>query len=640
MVIFIPFRFWSQVCNDDSLHRWLDSLLETFPRAHESTLELLGEEVGARQQLLLHRLFLVFVRLCTYKESATDFFTPEYYGAMIYDKYIIEVPAVLDMCVLFGACNPQITTRMVANIFRCQPQYSEDLVTACTTMSTALDTVAEQFEALQLGQRAGEKSGALEDLVNYVGDISRSLAALLEVHSEAGLAVHRAGLDQRLAGFYHSVLVPLLAVTARSGGEELVRSLGLARHHMVMVYRATLNTVCLQPLLGGQDGGAAEPLEELLALLTSALGERSFITDYNARFPIRTDFELIEAMGRDIDSTRKHYILDAFSTSQTHGFKYVNSSSKDRGEAEKSSRTILPPVAGAGAAGPSSLTPAEESSLVSGVRDLLPHLGEGFVLRCLRHYGHNVQEVVEAVLEENLAPHLAAMDQTVGREPEPVLAPQVPRSVYEEDEFDVNTRDKVDMSRVHRGKKDKSKDAKRLLDDKTELGGMKDKFSKLGIVMEDVYYARGDDQDTGYDDEYDDTYDDVAVGQQEPDAAEEREFVLPQALGGGKIRPQARQEESEEEEEEEDVGPKNLNFARNPEEVRAERERKWQENSRGRGGRSGGGRGGGGGGPDVVGRAKGQGQDKSVLIARARKNNAKGKGQRQGADRKAAKGMF
>ena len=42
----------------------------------------------------------------------------------------------------------------------------------------------------------------------------------------------------------------------------------------------------------------------------------------------------------------------------------------------------------------------------------------------------------------------------------------------------------------------------------------------------------------------------------------------------------------------------------------------------------------------MVGRAKGQGQDKSVLIARTRKNNQKGKGQRVGADRKAAKGMF
>jgi hypothetical protein len=43
---------------------------------------------------------------------------------------------------------------------------------------------------------------------------------------------------------------------------------------------------------------------------------------------------------------------------------------------------------------------------------------------------------------------------------------------------------------------------------------------------------------------------------------------------------------------------------------------------------------------DVVGKPKGQGQDKQVLINRQRKNANKGKGHRIGADKKQAKGMF
>ena len=43
---------------------------------------------------------------------------------------------------------------------------------------------------------------------------------------------------------------------------------------------------------------------------------------------------------------------------------------------------------------------------------------------------------------------------------------------------------------------------------------------------------------------------------------------------------------------------------------------------------------------DVVGRAKGQGQDKKVLIDRSRKNANKNKQHRAAADRKQAKGMF
>ena len=87
-------------------------------------------------------------------------------------------------------------------------------------------------------------------------------------------------------------------------------------------------------------------------------------------------------------------------------------------------------------------------------------------------------------------------------------------------------------------------------------------------------------------DEYDDTYDDVAVGQEEPDSREDegaagRKFVLPVALGGGKITrggPAAKNKDGESEEDEEDdeaaAGRKKMDFVRNPEEVRQEAERR------------------------------------------------------------------
>ena len=100
-------------------------------------------------------------------------------------------------------------------------------------------------------------------------------------------------------------------------------------------------------------------------------------------------------------------------------------------------------------------------------------------------------------------------------------------------------------------------------------------------------------------------------------------------------------------------GKKPMNFARNPEEIRNERERRHQEKMarRNRKGPPGGGGGGGGSAPsngggaappnrDVVGRAKGQGQDKNVVINRARKNANKGKSQRNAADKKMSKGMY
>ena len=140
--------------------------------------------------------------------------------------------------------------------------------------------------------------------------------------------------------------------------------------------------------------------------------------------------------------------------------------------------------------------------------------------------------------------------------------------------------------------------------------------------------------DIEYDDEYDDTYDENAMGEAEPDALElGREFVLPRALGGGHIGRQQKNESGDDDENSDDEKPK-LDFVRNPEEVRAEAERKRQSkvarHSKNSNPRK----------HDVVGNAKGQGQDKQVLINRARKNANKNKQHRQAADKKQSKGMF
>ena len=77
-----------------------------------------------------------------------------------------------------------------------------------------------------------------------------------------------------------------------------------------------------------------------------------------------------------------------------------------------------------------------------------------------------------------------------------------------------------------------------------------------------------------------------------------------------------------------------MDFARNPEEIRQEAERrrlsKISKSSKSNNHPV----------RDVVGKAKGQGQDKQVLINRSRKNANKNKNHRAMADRKQSEGMF
>ena len=110
------------------------------------------------------------------------------------------------------------------------------------------------------------------------------------------------------------------------------------------------------------------------------------------------------------------------------------------------------------------------------------------------------------------------------------------------------------------------------------------------------------------------------------------------ALGGGHIGKQKRvggDDDDEDDSDEDDDKPPPLDFVRNPEEIRQAAEQR-RQTKMDRSNRK----------PhqqktkDVVGNAKGQGQDKQVLINRARKNANKNKNHRAMAEKKQSKGMF
>ena len=636
--------FWSQICHDRILHRWLADMMESFPREHDKDPSW-SEDVARTHQLILHKLFLVHVRLCTHKESARDFFSPEHWGAMLYEKYLLELPRILDMCVLFSSCNRAITSKMIGNVFRHQPQYNNDLVECVITIMAALDTATEQYQLLSISQPSPDQLESLSDLTSYCVDISVTLASLASIYPASAPVMHNTGLDVRLASYYTSVVIPLTNLVTKYKASEVmsdeeteghVTRVSITRHNIVTCIREIVCQMCFE-----DNTRSAERLESFFTVISSLMSEICFLIDYNELFSIRAEFEMFEKDDVVVDTVRKAYILDMFNSTQSSTFmgsvQETGGQSSSKPSQVSGSHHDNPELLGACASVPRP-SAVEVTSLVAGVRDLLPHLGEGYVELVLAEFSFKVDQAINALLEGNLPKHLQELDPSlpkqISKEPEPVL-----RSIYDGDEFDVFSRDDVDKSKVHRGKKNKNTDAKKLLEDKRDVWKMKDKFDRLGIVEDiEVIEVKNREPELGndydYDDEYDDTYDDVPLGEQEPDARDDlgRGFVLPVALGGGKItQSNVIDADDDEDDENEEQARSKMNFVRNPEEVREEMARKRQEKIARRGG---------GQNRDVVGRARGQGQDKQVQINRARKNTNKGKGQRAGADRKAAKGMF
>ena len=53
--------------------------------------------------------------------------SPNVFGKILYENFIFDVPKLMDLCVLYGADNGPLLSKMIGNIFTQQPKYQDDL---------------------------------------------------------------------------------------------------------------------------------------------------------------------------------------------------------------------------------------------------------------------------------------------------------------------------------------------------------------------------------------------------------------------------------------------------------------------------------------------------------------------------------
>lgn len=61
------------------------------------------------------------------------------------------------------------------------------------------------------------------------------------------------------------------------------------------------------------------------------------------------------------------------------------------------------------------ISAGELESLLDHILELLPDLGEGFILACLEEYGYNSELVINNILEDKLSPSLDKLDRAMAR---------------------------------------------------------------------------------------------------------------------------------------------------------------------------------------------------------------------------------
>ncbi|XP_032250944.1 activating signal cointegrator 1 complex subunit 2 isoform X3 [Phoca vitulina] len=561
-------------------------------------------------QKRLHRsVFLTFLRMSTHKESKDHFISPSAFGEILYNNFLFDIPKILDLCVLFGKGNSPLLQKMIGNIFTQQPSYYNDLDETMPTILQVFSNILQhcglQGDGASATPQKLEERGRLtpsdmpllelKDIVLYLCDTCTTLWAFLDIFPLACQTFQKHDFCYRLASFYEIAIPELESAMKKRRLEDskllgdLWQRLSHSRKKLLEIFHILINQICLLPVLESSCDNIQGFIEEFLQIFSSLLQEKRFLRDYDTLFPVADDVSLLQQASAGLDETRTAYILQAVESAWEGVDRRKATDAKDPPVAEDPNGVIVlaEPVGGssshpenseeeecmgaAAALGPP-MCGVELDSLISQVKDLLPDLGEGFILACLEHYTYNPEQVINNILEERLAPALSQLDRSLDRQVKPDPTPLLTsrHNVFQNDEFDVFSRDSVDLSRVHKGRR-KEENTRSLLNDKRDVVAQRQRYEQYSVVVEEVPLQpgkglsyRGDD----YEDEYDDTYDGNQVGANDADSDDElisrRPFTIPQVLRT-KVPGEGQEEDEEEEEEEaEEEAPKPDHFVQDP----------------------------------------------------------------------------
>ncbi|XP_044304928.1 activating signal cointegrator 1 complex subunit 2 [Varanus komodoensis] len=668
-------RFWCQVIFDETLQKCLDSYLRHASRKFDTVADF-PPQVNDLQKRLHRSVFLTFLRMSTHKESKDHFITPSVFGEILYNNFLFDIPKILDLCVLFGKGNNVLLSKMIENIFTQQPSYFSDLDETLPTVLQVFSNIAHMCglrgdSASATPQKLEERVSTspediplqeLKDIVLYLCDTCITLWAFLDVFPLACQTFQKHDFCYRLAAFYELVIPELESVIKKRRHEDssllsdLWRRLSHSRKKMVEMFHIIISQLCLQPILESSCDNIHPYIEDFLQIFTSVLQEKRFLRDYDELFPVAEDVSLLQQASSALDETRSTYILEAVESAwEGAERRRKGAPGSPLPEAAAGGSAAVPPSsaedleglslrdpcehAGAAAAPVAKVSGVELDSLISQVKDLLPDLGEGFILACLEEYDYSVEQVINNLLEDKLVASLGKLDRAMPRpvktDPTPLVTSRY--NVFQNDEFDVFSKDSVDLSRVQKGKRSERVTTKSLLNDKRVVTEQRERYSQYSVIVEELPEQSGVGPfGRDYDDEYDDTYDGNQVGANDVDSDDElisrRPFTIPQVL-----RPKEQQEEDEEEEEEDEKEAAKDHFVQDPAVLRERAEARRMAFLARKGHK-----------PDnsatVVGSAKGHGQNRETVQERRKKEANKGAranhNRRTMADKKRSKGMI
>lgn len=141
----------------------------------------------------------------------------------LYQQWMIDVPKIFDLCVIYGVDNPRLVQAFLQDLFSLQPKYLDDIEEMVPTLIENLYLLEERCNDALVRFQEKDETGLLgwSDVLRYLLDVCLNVSIFVE---NCALAVHRL-LHNRGALVYtlakiHDTLLPQFEGSLRQFGEE------------------------------------------------------------------------------------------------------------------------------------------------------------------------------------------------------------------------------------------------------------------------------------------------------------------------------------------------------------------------------------------------------------------------------------
>jgi hypothetical protein len=533
--------FWSNALLDASLARFLDAYLRFAARPYEAQAlraavaqradSELFFDVAALECKLLDRVFRLLVRLAARKEAEHLFLSKEFYQTALLDANLVSVPMLFDIAAIYGQCAPDTVAQMITGWFGKIPALVAQVAEHWPLVADALRAASKRATAQPFNW-----AGAVET-VSFVHDIMHAVRAFCLAYEPALASLSDDLLVLMAEASEHaSTLAELISAGPvidddddddgenGSNGKDAAANEQLAQRQAVLAERCVQHATAIVALsmraqywtVAVGDDGAEEVLGVAkkrdvsrqqaamrgacsLIVRLSRAGRRALLLQKVASVDDFQDrlIDLHMAQPGLVDAPLLESALAALRSGDAPN-KSVSELVRER------SRLALRAAIGGG--DDDNQKWQELEAACETVRQVVPDLGDGFVLRCLEALDSSVEKVVNALLSDDLPPSVAQMSRsttlaqlanvTVARREltRGAEAMRTRMAVYGDDEFDVlggRANATIDEGRIFRGKREIAIESKR---------------ERLETSFHDQFIEQL------YADEYDDSFDSFAPG--------------------------------------------------------------------------------------------------------------------------------